>query len=443
MLVDTHRSLQRIHGAQIHAGSRGGLRTAQFLARQFTSVAPTAALRRCRAPTRSLSPMKGWRQAVRSYPYVLDTAVAALVYVITLIGPMPGRPHIWDPPSLQVALFGLVTAAALVFRRRWPVPVLAATVAVQLVHLAVEDGGRPLVIGVILAVYTVAAITDRQTALVAGALTATVVVAGRVLFEWASWLDTGTLALVAWAGMAVAAGDAVRNRRAYVSAVEERARRAEQTREEEAQRRVMAERLRIARDLHDVLAHHIAVINVQAGVAAHVLDGRPDQARQALAHIRQASRSALGELRTTVGLLRQAGDPAAPTEPTPGLDRLGDLVESFGTAGLRVEVTTSGVPRPLTAPVDLAAYRLVQEALTNVHKHAGVSEARIMIDYTESALAVEITDQGTATEQRNGGHGILGMRERVAVVGGTLDVGLRPTGGYRVHATLPLPEDHQ
>lgn len=245
--------------------------------------------------------------------------------------------------------------------------------------------------------------------------------------------------------MAGAAGDAVRSRRAFVDAIRERAERAERTREEEARRRVAEERLRIARDLHDVVAHHIALVNVQAGVAAHVMDKRPDQAKEALAHVREASRSALGELRATVGLLRQSGDPEAPTEPAPGLAVLGELVDKVRRAGLPVEVACADRLTPLPAAVDLAAYRVIQEALTNVQKHAGPgAKAEVSVIRVGETAEVTVLDNGTGrsegagTAADGGGHGLLGMRERVTALGGTLTAGPRYGGGFRVHAILPV-----
>jgi signal transduction histidine kinase len=256
------------------------------------------------------------------------------------------------------------------------------------------------------------------------------------------WYSQENIGVFAWTGMAAAAGDAVRSRRAFVDAIRERAERAERTREEEARRRVAEERLRIARDLHDVVAHHIALVNVQAGVASHVMDKRPDQAKEALSHVREASRSALNELRATVGLLRQSGDPEAPTEPAPGLDRLEDLVGTFRNAGLPVEAACSDRATGLPAAVDLAAYRIVQEALTNVQKHAGAeAKAEVSVVRVGPNIEVTILDNGPGTAQPSpdsGGHGLLGMRERVTALRGTLTTGPRYGGGFRVHAILPV-----
>lgn len=207
------------------------------------------------------------------------------------------------------------------------------------------------------------------------------------------------------------------------------------------------ERLRIARDLHDVVAHHIALVNVQAGVAAHVMDKRPDQAKEALAHVREASRSALNELRATVGLLRQSGDPTAPTEPAPGLAVLDQLVATVRQAGLPVEVACAAKEDPpLPAAVDLAAYRVIQEALTNVRKHAGPgAKAEVSVVRVGATAEVMVLDNGRGTADRSGGddvvgggHGLLGMRERVTALGGTLTAGPRYGGGFRVHAILPV-----
>ena len=244
------------------------------------------------------------------------------------------------------------------------------------------------------------------------------------------------LALAALGGLAVAAGDASRNRRAYLAEVEERARRAESERDREASRRVTEERLRIARDLHDVVGHHLALINVQAGVAAHVLDDQPAQVRQSLTHIRQASRAALDELRDTIGLLRGPDEPAAPTEPTVGISALAQLVASFQRSGLRIHQEIRGVVRPLPPATDLTAYRVIQESLTNVCKHSGEPAARLRLTYTDDALQIVVENDGDARSSGGTGHGIVGMRERVAALGGRLEAGPR-RGGFRVAATLP------
>ena len=304
----------------------------------------------------------------------------------------------------------------------------------------------------VVALFTVASTTDRPTTWRVGLVTMTVLTAVAMLAGPLPWYAQENLGIFAWTGMAAAAGDAVRSRRAFVDAIRERAERAERTREEEARRRVAEERLRIARDLHDVVAHHIALVNVQAGVASHVMDKRPDQAKEALGHVREASRSALNELRATVGLLRQTGDPEAPTEPAPGLARLDELADTFRNAGLPVEVARSDQGDPLPAAVDLAAYRVIQEALTNVRKHAGTAaKAEVSVVRVGTRVEVTVLDGGPGAgpahgpgpeadtgPREGGGHGLLGMRERVTAIGGSCTAGPRFGGGFRVHAILPV-----
>ncbi|MFJ2817883.1 sensor histidine kinase [Streptomyces sp. NPDC087294] len=347
--------------------------------------------------------------------------------------------HTPHPLALVLMLIG---ATALIFRRRAPRRVLALTGTVALIESVVGDPRAPVAMSAVIALYTVAATTDRATTVRLGLLTMTVLTGASMLAGPLPWYAQENLAIFAWAGIGATAGDAVRSRRAFVQAIRDRADRAERTREEEAGRRVAEERLRIARDLHDVVAHHIALVNVQAGVAAHVMDKRPDQAKEALAHVRAASRSALNELRATVGLLRQSGDPEAPTEPAPGLARLDELVGTFRNAGLPVEVARADQDTDLPAAVDLAAYRVVQEALTNVRKHAG-KEARAEVSVVRVGPDVEVTvlDDGTGADAdpgSGGGHGLLGMRERVTALRGTLTTGPRHGGGFRVQATLPI-----
>ncbi|MEU1670121.1 histidine kinase [Streptomyces sparsogenes] len=384
-----------------------------------------------------------------AHPRSLDTLLALVTFALMLIG-AAASPHTGHHPINAVfVLLAALSAAALVLRRRFPIGVLAATGALTVVEVVTAHDGPPrtsIVFGVVVALCTVAARTDRPTTLRVGLTTVALLTGAAMLFGLRPWYAQENFGIFAWTGLAAAAGDAVRSRRAYIAAIEERAVRAERTREEEARRRVAEERLRIARELHDVVAHHIALVNVQAGVASHVMDSRPDQAKQALAHVREASRSALDELRATVGLLRQYGDPAAPTEPAPGLAVLDQLVEGFVRAGLRVEV--EAVSRdglgPLAASVDLTAYRIVQEALTNVHKHAGPdAKAQVRIVRTSAVLLITVDDDGPCAEEPpaegpGGGHGLIGMRERVAALGGSCEAGPRAQGGFRVRARLPL-----
>ncbi|GGW31586.1 two-component sensor histidine kinase [Streptomyces xantholiticus] len=388
------------------------------------------------------------RRWLGAHPLAFDGALAFAALVCMVAGSFadPHGPHgptfgtrIPDPRSVALIL---VAAAALVFRRREPMGVLLVTGAVSVVELVAGDPAAPVAMSAVIALYTVAARTDRPTTWRVGLLTMAVLTGSAMFFGSSPWYTQENLGIFAWTGMAAAAGDAVRSRRAFVDAIRERAERAERTREEEAGRRVAEERLRIARDLHDVVAHHIALVNVQAGVAAHVMDKRPDQAKEALAHVREASRSALNELRATVGLLRQSGDPEAPTEPAPGLAVLDELVTTFRQAGLPVEVARADGGEVPPAAVDLAAYRIIQEALTNVQKHAGPdAKAEVSVVRVGSRLEVTVIDNGleeAKSPDDNGGHGLLGMRERVTALGGTLTAGPRYGGGFRVQAILPL-----
>ncbi|MFI7100503.1 sensor histidine kinase [Streptomyces sp. NPDC050161] len=418
----------------------------------------------------SLDPGRDARRAARprrhrTHPLAFDAAVAACVFAAILVGAVaelhrPNGPRFDRELSPATVVLAALACLPLVARRRWPRTVLAAVGVVTIVQLVGQTSAprAPVVAAAVVALFTLAARTDRSTTWRLGALTAVVLTAAAMLYGPRPWYAQENLAIFAWAGMAAAAGDAVRSRRAYIDAIRERAERAERTREEEAGRRVAEERMRIARELHDVVAHHIALVNVQAGVASHVMDSRPDQAKQALAHVREASRSALDELRATVGLLRQSDDPTAPTEPAPGLGVLDQLIDGFTRAGLPVELEAPQTSQGLPASVDLTAYRIVQEALTNVRKHAGDgARATVRIIRTEATLTVTVLDDGAgrpavphrrqepgtgegdgAPRESGGGHGLIGMRERVHALRGTVVTGPRATGGFQVRATLPL-----
>ncbi|MFG3255962.1 sensor histidine kinase [Streptomyces sp. NPDC048172] len=409
------------------------------------------------------------RRRLRDHPYLVDALIAAAAFVLVLIGAATeprgpdGEPHFGQRElNTQTVVLALLSCGVLALRRRAPLPVLCLTSLICVVGLALETGNgapsdrrAPLVLGAVIALYTVSNSTNRRTSWRIGAVTVVVLTAAGMLFGARPWYAQENLGIFAWTGMAAAVGEAVRNRRAVMEAIRERAERAERTREEEARRRVAEERLRIARELHDVVAHHIALVNVQAGVASHVMDRRPDQAKQALAHVREASRHALGELQTTVGLLRQSGESAAPTEPAPGLGVLDELLDGFRRAGLHVTLEAPSLVSPEGAPlssaVDLTAYRVVQEALTNVQKHVGTgARAEVRIRRGGRALEITVLDDGAGTvgggpeedvpdgAETNGGHGLVGMRERAAALHGHCETGPLPGGGFRVYVRLPL-----
>jgi signal transduction histidine kinase len=222
--------------------------------------------------------------------------------------------------------------------------------------------------------------------------------------------------------------------------VRERLRRAEEDREREAERRVTEERLRIARELHDTVAHAIATITVQSGAALHLIDREPGQAREALAAIRQTGKTALAEMRTTLNVLRAGGEPAALADRNAGLHRLPDLLAAVRAAGLEVGFDGDLADQRLAGPVDHAAYRILQESLTNVLRHAGsAAHARVRLTWEPAWLTIEVTDDGVGAEPdaRGGGHGLAGMRERAERSGGQFEAGSRPEGGFRVWSRLP------
>jgi signal transduction histidine kinase len=320
--------------------------------------------------------------------------------------------------------------------------VVAATVVVAVVEFALIPVSGPQPVAVAVALYAAATRTDRRTAWRLGACAAVALSAAAMITRPTLEDLPANLGLIAWTFLSVAVGDAVRSRRELLASAMERAERAERTRDEEARRRVTEERMRIARELHDVVAHHITLVNAQAGVAHHLMRTDPDHAYQALERIRDTSRAALDELRATVGLLRSSGERAAPREPAPGLAGLDDLLESFRHSGLTVELERTGEPVGLPPITDLTAYRIIQEALTNTHKHAGRATAHVGLDFRPDVLHVTVADDGRGRGAAPGagtGHGMIGMHERARAVGGTLSAGPLPDRGFRIHAELPLP----
>jgi signal transduction histidine kinase len=379
-----------------------------------------------------------WR--TRPSPRAVDIGLAVLVsaaMVFTIaISEEPGS----RSPGVLAYVLGIGLGPLLLLRRKWPVGVLVGSIGLLCVYYGLDYPAFSAAVPLAVAAYS-AALAGRGLA--AAAILAGFVGAGGIVAridEGDSLVDVLRESLVTDAALLAAVlllGEATRNRRAWAEEVRARLRRAEQDREREADRRVAEERLRIARDMHDVLAHTVAAINVQAGVAADAIDTAPDRARAALATIRRQSRDAIAELKATVGVLRE-GAGEAPRAPVPGLAELDGLVDLAAAAGVEVEVSLAGAARPLPATVDLAAYRIVQESLTNVVRHAGASTAIVSVGFEPEAVVLEVRDDGRAgVNGTASGHGLAGMRERAAAVGGTLEAGATRGGGFRVHATLP------
>ncbi|MEV7630165.1 histidine kinase [Actinoplanes sp. NPDC089786] len=386
------------------------------------------------------------RAAAARHPQVAEALLGAFVGVASLVSVLVG-PRSIPGRSLSPRDVLVAAAAALLItlRHHWPVPVLGVVAAGAAWAVATSGEIYVLTAVSVICAYTVATRTGRTTAWAAGGAAALVVYLAAVVFTGQGWDSSESLEDLGWMGMGVAVGDAVRTRRAYVAAVKDRALRAEQSRDEEARRRVTEERLHIARELHDVVAHHIALISVQSEVASHVLRREPEQAEEALSHVRDAVRTVLEELSTVLNVLRRDDDPAASTEPAPGLARLGGLLDSVAAAGLRVEHRQNGEARPLPSAVDLAAYRIVQESLTNAWRHGGAPIAHLSLGYTRTGLTIAVENRvepGLAESAgRPTGHGLTGMRERAASVGGTLDAGPGAGGRFAVRAFLPAPDN--
>ncbi|MCF1592798.1 sensor histidine kinase [Streptomyces muensis] len=343
-------------------------------------------------------------------------------------------------PFARVLLF--VASGLLLWRKRYPVVVVFGTSVAATLYLGAGYPYGPVFLAVAMACFNAILLGHRKAAWAAvGVFWVGHALVAHWLYQWlppsgdsaAPWGQEGVIA--AWVAAIVAVSELARTRREQWA--KERAERAQA-----ARRRADEERLRIARELHDVLAHSISVINVQAGVGLALLDTDPEQARTALTTIKAKSKEALGEVRQVLDTLRAPGD--APRTPAPGLDRLPELVEQAASAGLTVEV--EGEPPRLAPGTDLAAFRIVQEALTNVVRHSGSRHARVHLDHDDrTTLRLRIDDDGPATGADAGGsgNGLAGMRERAAALGGTIEAGPRADGGFRVLAVLPLKTAHE
>ncbi|MGC4895696.1 sensor histidine kinase [Micromonospora sp. DT31] len=369
--------------------------------------------------------------------WLLDGLLALGLLVIGLVGTGPAglNQGVYTGSAAYPPV--VVAALAVAARRRWPLPTLAVVAAATTMYLLLGQPYGPILLSFLVAVYTVAAHRPVRAAAVTGAA----VLAALVTYVFVGVRPPGPVGLMpvaAWVVVPFAVGVTVRLSREAAA----------RGRVDEARRLADAERLRVAREVHDVVGHGLAAIHLQAEVALHLLARRPEQAEAALTAISRTSKEALDELRVTLTVVRRAGaGDEAGTDgqraPVPGLAQLPELRERLAGAGVPVTVETVGKPRPLPVAVDLAAYRVAQEALTNVLRHAGPATAAVRVGYATGEVTVEVTDTGrgcSAAADRSTGSGLGGMRERVIALGGTFDAGPAASGGFRVHATLPTRE---
>lgn len=380
-----------------------------------------------------------------AHPVVADALTSALLAVVFLFTAafqdsygLPGK-----RPDVVTGLVVGVVVMALTLRRRMPVPVLAFVLA-GCVTLTMLGYVPTLGAGVayLIAVYSVATHRGLATSLPVGAfgLVAYVVLMAAQGFRFWQSVSNSVLYVGVWW-----LGRSLRLRRAYLDELEARARRLERAREADSRAARTEERSRIARELHDVVAHHVSVMTVQAGAARRILHRDPEAVQDALATIEQMGRTALGEMRRLVGVLRTEAEPArSELSPQPGVHDVSTLIEQLRETGMQVQLWIEGESRALSPGVDLAAFRLVQEALTNTLKHAGPqARAWVRIQYADRQLEVEVEDDGRGlaaglSRSEGNGHGLVGMRERVALYGGDLRIGPRSGGGFEVRARFPL-----
>lgn len=345
----------------------------------------------------------------------------------------------------------LALSLVVALRRRAPERMLLLAILVGALQLVADVRVNPGDFAMLVIIYTVAAngaLWASRLALIGGLLASPIASVRWPSAHQSGWSQVvGGFFLAIPFALAWVIGDSLRTRRAYYAELEERAARLQREREAQSKAAVAAERARIARELHDVVAHNVSVMVVQADGAAYVLDASPEQAKQALETISSTGRQALTEMRRLLGLLRAGDAVGGEYVPQPGVDQLGDLIEQVRGAGLPVDFQVEGESRPLASGVELTAYRIVQEALTNTRKHGGPdARANVRLTFRDSELALLIEDDGRGAQQElyesggedGQGQGLIGMRERVGMVAGTLDAGPRPGGGFRISAVLPV-----
>jgi signal transduction histidine kinase len=403
-------------------------------------------------------PVDDERDAARAHPWfvgpanqgaaglVANIAVCASVPILAIATVM--HKEVPTDQALGVVAIAVVAGVAMRYRARWPLPVLGLALVGAVAALLLGRASPALGLACEIAVFTVACLRPRRVAGAAALLSAVVLFAAARIDVSGPITAAGTLIVVVWTALAFSGGVAVRTQRAYVTALAERARRADENYEQEARTRVAEERVRIARELHDVVAHHIAVINVHAGLARRAVGRDAATVDTSLGHVQEAARTVLDELGTVLSVLRSSevgesgSDPT--TQPAPGLERLDELLETFDAAGLEVRMTDTGTRHDMDQGCDLAAFRIIQESLTNASKHGADGHARLSLTSELSGLTIEVSNlvQVDQDGSVNGtrlpvGHGLMGMHERAASCGGSFSARQDDQGVFRVAAVIP------
>ncbi|GAA0449926.1 two-component sensor histidine kinase [Paractinoplanes deccanensis] len=385
------------------------------------------------------------RRLAATHPTVARLAGAGVLLLLTVMITATPERSVFMPTAVVTAVMA-AASFVVIPALHWPAWLIPAIATAGVIAMPSAAADSPARTALVVAMFLFSLRSEKVAVVVVAVASFASVLAGSVVAAVYDRVEFGDVEVLPWVVVAAAVGQAVRADQARRAMLMERALRAELGREDEARHRVQAERLRIARELHDAVGHQVALINVQAG-AMTLLLGRHDltRARQSLEHIQNASEAALSELKVTVGLLRQPGE-HEPAEPAGRLSRIDELIASFTATGLRVVCDVTGPATPLPDAVDLTAYRLIQESLTNTAKHAAGTSATVRLEFRPGTLALTIEDDGpavaaarsgTSVEGGTTGHGIIGMRERAAALGGRLSAGPRAEGGFRVTAELP------
>lgn len=403
-------------------------------------------------------PLADEQDAARAHPWFVGPAnqgPAALAANVVVCASVPltalaiaMHTGVSTDKALGVVSIAAVAGIALLYRARWPLHVLTIALLGAVAALFLGRASPALGLACEIAVFTVACLRPRRVAGAAALVSAMVLFAAARSGVGGPITAAATLIVVVWTALAFAGGVAVRTQRAYLIALAERARRADENFEQQARTRVAEERVRIARELHDVVAHHIAVINVHAGLARRAVGRDAATVDSSLGHVQEAARTVLDELGTVLSVLRTSdlddSGSSPTTQPLPGLDQLEELLSTFSAAGLEVRTTATGTPREMDPGCDLAAFRIIQESLTNASKHGADGKARLTLTSADSGLTIGVTnlaDAEPAGSRDRGlvpfGHGLMGMHERAASCGGSFSARQDDAGVFRVAAVIP------